>query len=329
MPKRLSPTTYIDGVLKGNRVLLSQAITLIESNLDSDFELAQNVLNACIPFSGKSIRIGITGSPGVGKSTFIESFGLLLCQKGLKVAVLAVDPSSQISHGSILGDKTRMENLSVHPNAYIRPSASSGSLGGVNRKTRESLILCESAGFDIILVETVGVGQSETIVREMVDFFLLLIQSNSGDELQGIKKGIVEMADCLVITKADGNNKIYADISRKEYQKALHYFHHSLKSWITPVLTVSSIENEGLNSIFEAIQNFKILAEKEGFWNQNRENQLSNWFKTSIFYKIFDELEKNKTVQMKWKELEIQIKNKEINVSTAVELFTKKFLNIK
>ncbi|HSG67586.1 MAG TPA: methylmalonyl Co-A mutase-associated GTPase MeaB, partial [Bacteroidales bacterium] len=223
---------YVKGILGGNRSLLSRAITLVESALPRHHQLAQQIISNCLPHAGKSIRVGITGVPGVGKSTFIESLGKYLTGKGHKVAVLAIDPSSSKSKGSILGDKTRMEELANDPNAFIRPSASAGSLGGVARKTRESIILCEAAGFDCIFVETVGVGQSETAVHSMVDFFLLLMLAGAGDELQGIKRGIMEMADAIIINKADGTNKEKADMARREYMNALHLFPAPATGWV-------------------------------------------------------------------------------------------------
>ena len=222
--KKYSADEFVSGILDGNRTILSQAITLVESSLPDHYETAQTIIEKCLPYSARSVRIGITGVPGAGKSTFIESFGLYITGLGHKLAVLTVDPSSEHTKGSILGDKTRMEKLSVHPGAFIRPSPTAGTLGGVARKTRETIILCEAAGFDTILVETVGVGQSETAVHSMVDFFLLLMLAGAGDELQGIKRGIMEMADLIAITKADGANKLMADNARISFQNALHLF---------------------------------------------------------------------------------------------------------
>jgi len=222
--KRYSVEEFVNGIVSGDRTILSQAITLAESSLPGHYRMAQEIIEKCLPLSGRSVRIGITGSPGVGKSTFIEAFGLLLAGEGRRLAVLAIDPSSGQTGGSILGDKTRMEKLSTHPNAFIRPSPSAGTLGGVARKTRESIIMCEAAGFDTIIVETVGVGQSETAVRAMVDFFLLLLLAGAGDELQGIKRGIMEMADAVAITKADGSNKLAAESARAVYSNALGLF---------------------------------------------------------------------------------------------------------
>ncbi len=232
-PRRRSLTidNYVQGVLKHDRTILARAITLIESNSAKHMDMAQEVLRQLLPYTGKSIRVGITGVPGAGKSTFIEAFGIYLVEAGFRVAVLAVDPSSTVTHGSILGDKTRMEKLSRQENCFIRPSPSGGTLGGVTRKTRETALICESAGYDIILVETVGVGQNEVTVRSMVDFFLLLKIAGAGDELQGIKKGVIELADAIVINKADGDNILQANIAKQEFANALHYLKTPSKGW--------------------------------------------------------------------------------------------------
>lgn len=256
MSRLLSIQEYITGLKAGNIAVLSKAITLIESSKLEHKQLAQELIDAILPFAGKSVRIGITGVPGVGKSTFIESFGMHLIAEGKKVAVLAIDPSSSISKGSILGDKTRMEKLSIHPNAFIRPSASSGSLGGVTYKTHEATLLCEAAGFDTIIIETVGVGQSETEVSTITDFFLLLMLAGAGDELQGIKRGIMEMADGIAITKADGANATKAKGARAEYANALHFLPPSESGWIPEVKTCSSYEGIGINEIHEMIEKF-------------------------------------------------------------------------
>ncbi len=271
--RQLSPANYVEGILRGDRVLLSKAITLIESSLQRDFALAQQIIEGCIPFSGNSLRIGITGVPGAGKSTFIEAFGTFLTARGHKVAVLAVDPSSQISKGSILGDKTRMEQLSVDENAFVRPSPSAGSLGGVARKTREIIILCEAAGFNIVLVETVGVGQSETAVHSMVDFFLLLMLAGAGDELQGIKRGIIEMCDAMVINKADGDNLIKAKAARIQYENALHLFPPPASGWKPSVELCSSILKTGIDKVWEMISEHDALLKNNGFFELKRKSQ--------------------------------------------------------
>ncbi|CAM3744973.1 methylmalonyl Co-A mutase-associated GTPase MeaB [Cytobacillus oceanisediminis] len=271
-----------EGILKGERSLLARAITLIESNAEHHFRHAQELLQKLLPHSGNSLRIGITGVPGAGKSTFIESFGTFLCDSGLKVAVLAVDPSSSLSGGSILGDKTRMEQLSRNPNAFIRPSPSSGKLGGVHRKTRETMLLCEAAGFDVILVETVGVGQSEVIVRDMVDFFMLLTLTGAGDELQGMKKGIMELADAVIVNKADGLNKKLAEKTKAEYDRILHFLQPATKGWQTKAYTCSSTLNEGIREIWEMISRFEENTKKSGVFEERRRLQTKEWIHSMI-----------------------------------------------
>ena len=279
---RLTAAAYIDGVLKGDRVLLSRAITMIESNLESDKLIAKEIVQAILPKSGNSFRIGITGVPGVGKSTFIEVFGLHLIKQGYKVAILSIDPSSQRSKGSILGDKTRMEELANMEEAYIRPSASGDTLGGVANKTGETMLLCEAAGYDIILIETVGVGQSETAVHGMTDFFLLLMLAGAGDELQGIKKGIMEMADMVVINKADGDNVRKSQIARSQYQNALHIFPQSESGWTPVVSTASAIKNIGIDKVWEEITAYKKLVLENGYFHQNRNLQQVQWMYNNI-----------------------------------------------
>ncbi|MDR2970537.1 MAG: methylmalonyl Co-A mutase-associated GTPase MeaB [Bacteroidales bacterium] len=271
--KRFSADAAFEGILKGDRVILSQAITIIESTAKQDIELANSIIERCLPYSGNSIRIGITGVPGVGKSTFIEAFGKYLTSIGKKIAVLAVDPSSERSKGSILGDKTRMEELSIDPKAFIRPSPSGLTLGGVARKTRETIILCEAAGFDVIIIETVGVGQSETVVKSMVDFFLLLMLSGAGDELQGIKRGIMEMADALVITKADGDNVAKAIAAKALYKSALQLFPKNENGWIPPVDTCSVFINETISNIWKIIEEFENQTKTNGFFVKHRTEQ--------------------------------------------------------
>lgn len=280
--KKIDVDYWFDEISKGNKVILSQAITLIESTKKSDFESAQKLLQKCIAKQNSSIRIGISGVPGVGKSTFIDSFGTHLTEIGHKVAVLAVDPSSSITQGSILGDKTRMELLSTNENAYIRPSATSGALGGVAEKTREAIFLCEAAGFDVILVETVGVGQSEIQVGSMVDYFLLLMLANAGDELQGIKKGIMEIADGIVINKADGDNIQKASLAKKTYENALKIFRKHQQSHETKVMTCSALKNIGLDKIQIQISRY-IQAEKQnGNFQKKRQSQQLQWFDNQL-----------------------------------------------
>lgn len=299
MRKRLSLEDYKSGVLNGNRVRLSQAITLVESTLEEDSKLASELVQAILPHTGNSIRIGITGVPGVGKSTFIEAFGNLLIRKGKRLAVLAVDPSSQKSKGSILGDKTRMEKLAVDKKAFIRPSPAGYTLGGVAAKTRETILLCEAAGFDVILVETVGVGQSETSVKSMVDFFLLLVLAGAGDELQGIKKGIMEMADGIVIHKAEDDNLSAAKRAKVNYQNALHLFPKSESGWIPPVLTASSITKSGLEDIWDMILEYEAITLESGFKEENRSQQRIKWLEENLQFLLSNKFFQNSMIKNK------------------------------
>lgn len=314
MRYRLSPDHYVNGILSGNRLLLSRAITLIESRRDDDQVLAQQVLNEVLPRTGNSVRIGITGVPGVGKSTFIEAFGTLLTQLGHHLAVLTVDPTSQRSGGSLLGDKTRMETLSMNPNAYIRPSPAGDALGGVAHHTRETMLLCEAAGFDVILVETVGVGQSETVVQGMVDFFLLLMLAGAGDELQGMKRGIMELADALVITKADGNNQVAADRARVEYQNALHLFPPTGTDWIPPVLTCSALTNHGdgpfgITDVWQTIQAHQQLTTQNGHRNRRRQDQQLAWFRSLLRQQLERRFYEQPNLRNQLATLEEQVRN--------------------
>jgi GTPase len=271
--KTYSAGEYAEAIFSGNRTILSQAITLVESSLPDHYETAQAIIEKCLCHSSESIRIGITGVPGAGKSTFIETLGLHITGQGRKLAVLTIDPSSEHSRGSILGDKTRMEKLSTDPSAFIRPSPSAGSLGGVARKTRETIILCEAAGFNTIIVETVGVGQSETAVNSMVDFFLLLMLAGAGDELQGIKRGIMELADLVAITKADGQNKIIAEGAKVTYQNALRLFTSKVPGWTPQVLTCSALENSGISELWELIVKYFDTAKRSGYFDEFRKQQ--------------------------------------------------------
>lgn len=280
--KKLSVEDLTKGVLSGDKSILARAITVVESTRDEDLKKAYSLIENCLSKKSKSIRIGITGVPGVGKSTFIEIFGKTLTNLGKKVAVLAVDPTSTLSKGSILGDKTRMQELVKDPNAFIRPSPSGDSLGGVARKTRESVILCEAAGFDIVLIETVGVGQSETAVHSMVDFFLLLKLAGAGDELQGIKRGIMEMADAIVINKAEGDNLKRAQRAKVEFERALQLYPPKENGWIPKVSTCSSIENTGIVEIWETIKKFLDTTTKSGYFESNRQNQNKYWLLQTI-----------------------------------------------
>ncbi|WP_310395246.1 methylmalonyl Co-A mutase-associated GTPase MeaB [Hymenobacter sp.] len=282
-PKRLSAAEYAAGIRAGSRTVLGRAITLVESTLPADQALAQEVLQAVLPHTGRSLRVGITGVPGVGKSTFIEALGRYLVEtRGHRLAVLAVDPSSQRGGGSILGDKTRMPWLSAHPAAFIRPSPAGSSLGGVARATREALLLCEAAGHDVIFVETVGVGQSETTVHGMVDFFLLLLLAGAGDELQGLKRGIMEMADALCITKADQGNEPAARRARLDYQNALHLFPPAPSGQAQPVLLTSAVGGTGLAEVWEVVEAYAAATRASGYFAQRRQQQQLQWLHQSI-----------------------------------------------
>lgn len=297
MRQRLSVETYTKGVLAGDRATLSRAITVMESSLPDDRTLAGSILQNILPHTGNSIRIGITGVPGVGKSTFIEAFGSYLTSLGKRVAVLAVDPSSKQSGGSILGDKTRMEQLSRNPNAYIRPSATNLSLGGVARHTREAILLCEAAGYDIILVETVGVGQSETLVKGMTDFFLLLMLAGAGDELQGIKKGIMEMVDAVAVNKADNGNEQAVAKAVSEYRQALHLFPETASGVPVQVVACSALEGTGMGSIWKLILNYHSQTFENGFLQQNRQFQRIDWLREQIRQSLEDRFYENEWVQ--------------------------------
>lgn len=289
-PKR-TVDEYVNGILSCDRTVLAQAITIVESNSPQHFELGQEIVSRVLPHAGNSVRVGITGVPGAGKSTFIEALGNMLCDGGRKVAVLAVDPSSTLSRGSVLGDKTRMEKLSRRPEAFIRPSPSGGTLGGVTRKSRETMLLCEAAGFDTMLVETVGVGQSETAVRSMVDFFLVVVIAGAGDELQGIKKGVIEIADAILVNKADGDNRQRALSARSEYEQVLHYLRPSTEGWTTGAYTCSALTGEGVGDIWQVVMRFMDEMGRSGAVDSRRREQTLSWvrhmaeehIRTSIF----------------------------------------------
>jgi LAO/AO transport system kinase len=315
----ISLSEYVNGILSGNRTILSRAITLVESSLPKHFKQAQKIIERCIPFSGNSVRIGITGVPGVGKSTFIEALGKNLTGQGKKIAVLAIDPSSEISKGSILGDKTRMEELSNDPNAFIRPSPSAGTLGGVARKTREIIILCEAAGFDTIIIETVGVGQSETAVNIMVDFFLLLMLAGAGDELQGIKRGIMEMADAIVINKADGNNINTANVAKIDYQNALHLFPPSPSGWIPLVETCSSKTNTGVDHVWKMICDYIDLTKQNGYFNSKRQEQTKYRMIEMIEDALKDEFYENPEVSILLPDIEKELLSQKISSYIAAQ----------
>jgi len=318
----LTEDDYVKGILEGNRTILSRAITMIESENPTHIAMAQEIIERCLPHSGNSLRIGITGVPGVGKSTFIESFGGMLTAQGHKLAVLAIDPSSERTKGSILGDKTRMETLSVDPNAFIRPSPSGSALGGVARKTRESIILCEAAGFDTIIVETVGVGQSETVVKSMVDFFLLLMLAGAGDELQGIKRGIMEMADALVINKADGDNLPKAKGAASQYRAALKLFPKNDNGWDVPVEVCSALENFALDKVWQIINDFVTLTKGNGSFERIRNEQLINIFYHWIEYTLHNRFYNNEATQARIDELIPKIQSKQISPYMAAAKLT-------
>ncbi|WP_462412513.1 methylmalonyl Co-A mutase-associated GTPase MeaB [Neobacillus sp. Marseille-QA0830] len=315
-----------EGVLRGNRSILARAITLAESNAEQHFQKAQSLLQKLLPYTGNSIRIGITGVPGAGKSTFIESFGLYLCNKGYRVAVLAIDPSSSISGGSILGDKTRMEQLSKHPRAFIRPSPTAGKLGGVHRKTREAMLLCEAASFDVILIETVGVGQSEVLIRDMVDFFMLLVLTGAGDELQGMKKGIMELADAVIVHKADGSNKPKAEKTRQEYNRILHFLQPATKGWETKAFTCSSITNEGISDIWQVIQSFEKTGRASGGFEERRKAQSREWLYSIIADHLHYQFYHHPDVKSQLPKLENQVIAGERTVASAADMLFRLFM---
>ena len=303
----LTTDDYVEGILKGNINILSQAITLVESAKPEHQAVAQEVINRCLPSSGRSVRIGITGVPGAGKSTFIESFGKYLTGQGHKIAVLAIDPSSERSKGSILGDKTRMEKLAVHPDSFIRPSPSAGSLGGVARKTRETIILCEAAGFDKIFVETVGVGQSETACHSMVDFFLLIQLAGTGDELQGIKRGIMEMADGIVINKCDGNNVDKCQLAATQFRNALHLFPAPESGWTPQVLTYSGFYNLGVKEIWDMVYRYMDFVKGNGYFEHRRNEQSKYWMYETINEQLRNSFFQNEQIVSRLAEAEAMV----------------------
>ncbi|TDW48552.1 methylmalonyl-CoA mutase metallochaperone MeaB [Flavobacterium sp. 270] len=318
-----SSEELIAGILNGNRTALSRAITLVESTNPEHAQKANEVIKGCLPYSNKSIRIGITGVPGVGKSTFIEAFGKSLTALNKKVAVLAVDPSSSLSHGSILGDKTRMEELVKDENAFIRPSASGDTLGGVARKTRETIILCEAAGFDTIVIETVGVGQSETAVHSMVDFFLLLKISGAGDELQGIKRGIMEMADAIVINKADGDNIKKANLAKLEFNRALHLFPQKQSNWQPKVTTCSSLTKEGIPEIWDTILSYFEMTNETGYFQEKRKEQNQFWMMETINEELKQNFYNQPEIIAALEENKKAVQNDEISPFAAAQILLK------
>ena len=322
---RLSIQDFEKGVRAGDRVILAKAITLVESTLAEDETIATMLLNNLLPETGNSIRIGITGVPGVGKSTFIEGFGKLITSSGKKVAILTIDPSSQLTRGSILGDKTRMNDLSKNPNAFIRPTPSANILGGVANRTREVMLLCEAAGYDIIIVETVGVGQSEIAVKNMVDFFLLLMLAGAGDELQGIKKGIVEMADAIVVTKADGDNISKASEAMAEYKYALHLLPQHRSGWTPVVRTCSAYTGEGFEEIWNLILEHQHKTQLSGFRDENRSQQNSTWFVEYFYRLLMTDFNQFKSVIEKMDQLKTAVIENKISAPVAAHLLLKEY----
>jgi LAO/AO transport system kinase len=321
MLKRLSASEYIEGILKGDRMLLSRSITLVESTLTSDQELAEEVVSGILPYTGNSVRIGITGVPGVGKSTFIEAFGKYLVEQGYQLAVLAVDPSSQRTKGSILGDKTRMSSLATDEKAFIRPSPAGQTLGGVSAKTREVMLLCEAAGYNVVLIETVGVGQSETAVKGMVDFFLLLMLAGAGDELQGIKKGIIEMCDALIINKADGDNILAAKKAKATYSNALHYFPIQENGWAPKVKNCSSLTGLGIPDIWKMIQKFQELMVRNHHWEITRAEQRVSWLHEHIRYLLEKEFYQHPEIDKNLQEIIMDVREGKVSaIAKAREL---------
>lgn len=315
--KNYSVAEYVDGIIKGNISILGQAVTLIESSNPEHYPIAQEVIEKCLPYTGNSVRIGITGVPGAGKSTSIDAFGMHILKENNKLAVLAIDPSSEVTKGSILGDKTRMERLSTQKDAFIRPSPSAGSLGGVARKTRETIILCEAAGFNKIIVETVGVGQSETAVHSMVDFFLLIQLAGTGDELQGIKRGIMEMADGIVINKADGNNIDKARLAQTHFRNALHLFPLPESGWAPKVLTYSGYYELGISEVWDMIEEYIAFVKENGYFEHRRNTQARYWMYETINERLKGDFYNNPNIQKELKLLENQILDSQISSFSA------------
>lgn len=324
--RKLTVDEYVNGILAGDRVTLSRAITLIESNATAHFSIAQQVIQRLLPYVGKATRIGVTGVPGAGKSTFIEALGTKLCQSGQRVAVLAVDPSSTVTKGSILGDKTRMENLAKEKNAFIRPSPSGGTLGGLTRKSRETMLLCEAAGYDTILVETVGVGQSETTVRSMVDFFLYIVITGAGDELQGMKKGVMELADAVLINKADGDNKQRAMITRSEYDRILHFLRPATKNWATHAHTCSSITGTGIMELWnDVIMKFIKQGNENGVLTLRRKHQTLDWVYSMVEEHLHNLFYKSPEIISCQNEIETSVINGKLAPTMAVQKYIEEY----
>jgi LAO/AO transport system kinase len=323
--RTLTTGEYVDGVLSGDRMRLARAITLIESNAPAHIDQAQEVLKVLLPYTGNSVRLGITGVPGAGKSTFIEALGRFLTDRGHRVAVTAVDPSSSLSGGSILGDKTRMEGLAADPDAFIRPSPSGGALGGVARKTRETMLLFEAAGYDVLLVETVGVGQSEITVRSMVDFFLLMLVAGAGDELQGIKKGVIEIADAVLIHKADGQNRAAAELSRGEYERALHYLRPATEGWQTRAFTASALTGEGIPELWQVVETFCRRTRESGVFARRRRSQERDWVHALVQEQLRERFLQNPEVRHRLPGLERAVMEGELPATTAARILLQLF----
>ena len=328
--RALSTGEYVEGILAGNITTLSQAITLVESSNPDHYAQAQEIIEACLPHAGKSVRIGITGVPGAGKSTFIEAIGNMVAGLRHKLAVLAIDPSSERSGGSILGDKTRMESICNNPSVFVRPSPSAGSLGGVARKTRETIVLCEAAGFDVIFIETVGVGQSETAVHSMVDLFMLLQISGAGDELQGIKRGIMEMADMIAINKADGNNVQRAEVAKSHFANALNLFPMPDSGWRPKVYTCSAVEKTGLREIWSGIEDFLKFTRGNGYYQSNRHRQAKYWMYETIHEALRESFYRNEAVESRIARYEeLVLSDKKSSFVAARELLNSYFEDIR
>ena len=325
---QLSAGEYVEGILKGNISILGQAVTLVESVAEHHQALAQEVIEKCLPYSGRSRRIGITGVPGAGKSTSIDVFGLHVLKQGGKLAVLAIDPSSERTSGSILGDKTRMEKLSLHPEAFIRPSPSAGSLGGVARKTRETIVLCEAAGYDNIFVETVGVGQSETAVHSMVDFFLLIQLAGTGDELQGIKRGIMEMADGIVINKADGDNIDRANLAAAQFRNALHLFPPTPSKWVPEVITYSGYYELNIDAVWDMIDRYFAYVKETGYFERKRNEQVKYWMFETINEQLRADFYRRPEIRALLEQKEMRVLNNEQSSFTAAHDVLEEYFRI-
>jgi LAO/AO transport system kinase len=323
--RRLDLADYVKGVRAADRTVLGRAITLIESNAPAHQELGRALLRELLPHTGTALRVGVTGMPGAGKSTFIDTLGDLLCERGHRLAVLAVDPSSTRTRGSILGDKTRMDRLSRRPGAFIRPSPTGGTLGGVTRKSRETMLVCEAAGYDVILIETVGVGQSEVAVRAMVDFFLLMLLPGAGDELQGLKRGVMELCDTLVVNKADGDNRVRAEATRAEYARAIHLLQPATEGWTTRVLACSALTGAGVPEVWDAMQEFRELALRSGALEERRRSQLVDWVRVLAREYLERRFFDHPRVRVLLPELETAVARGELPATRAVELLIEAF----